>query len=114
MSNEIKYNIKQQSTWLRALYMSLFAVFYGLAEILLFVVIVLQFLLKLFTNKTNARLLKLGQSLATYIYLIIQFLTFNRDSYPYPFDSWPKGEPPVTKKQAEKKVGQANNKEAAE
>ncbi|MCW9013871.1 MAG: DUF4389 domain-containing protein [Gammaproteobacteria bacterium] len=99
MSNEIKDNLTQQSTWLRGLYMLLFALFYSIAEIVLFAVVIFQFLLKLFTAESNARLLKLGQSLATYIYQIIQFLTFNSDYQPYPFGAWPKSEPAALKKQ---------------
>lgn len=93
MSNEITENLKQQSTWMRGLYMLLFAVLYSLAEFVLIAVVVLQFLLKLFTGETNPRLLKLGQSLASYIYQIIEFLTFNSDYQPYPFGAWPKKQP---------------------
>ncbi len=93
MSNEIKENLKQQSTWIRGLYMLMFALFYSIAEIVLFAVVVVQFFFKLFTGQTNPRLLMLGQSIATYIYQIIQFLTFNSDYQSYPFGPWPKGEP---------------------
>ena len=93
MSNEIKENLKQQSTWIRGLYMLMFALFYSVAEFVLFAVVVAQFFFKLFTGQTNPRLLMLGQSIATYIYQIIQFLTFNSDYQPYPFGPWPKGEP---------------------
>ncbi|MCW8831646.1 MAG: DUF4389 domain-containing protein, partial [Gammaproteobacteria bacterium] len=79
MSEEIKENLKQQSTWLRGLYMLMFSVFYSLAEIVLFAVVLFQFLFKLFTGETNLRLLKLGQSIATYIYQIVQYLNFNSD-----------------------------------
>jgi len=93
MSNDIKDNLKQQSTWMRGLYMLLFTLFYSIAEAVLFAVVVFQFLLQLFTADTNPRLLKLGQGIATYIYQIIQFLTFNSDYQPYPFGAWPRGEP---------------------
>jgi len=93
MSNDLKQNLKQQSTWMRGLYMLLFSVFYTIAEIVFFAVIIFQFLLKLFTVDTNERLRKLGQSLATYIYQVLQFLSFNSDHHPYPFGAWPKGEP---------------------
>ena len=99
MSDDIKQNLKQQSTWLRGLYMLLFALFYSLAEIVLFAVVIFQFLLKLFTGDTNPRLQKLGQSIATYIYQIIQYLSFNSDYQAYPFGAWPKGEPPMPKNQ---------------
>jgi hypothetical protein len=98
MSGEIKENIKKRSTWMRGLYMLLFSIFYSIAKIVIFAVVILQFLLKLFTGETNPRLLKLGQTLATYIYQIIQFLTFNSDYEVYPFGAWPKGEPAELKK----------------
>ncbi len=98
MSGEVKENIKQQSTWMRGLYMLLFAIFYSIAEIVMFATVVFQFLLKLFTGETNPRLSKLGQSIATYIYQIIQYLTFNSDYEVYPFGAWPKGEPSELKK----------------
>ena len=93
MSNDVKQNLKRQSTWMRGLYMLIYAVFYAIADILLFAVIVFQFLLKLFTGETNQRLLKLGQGLCTYIYQVLQFLSFNSDYQPYPFGAWPKDAP---------------------
>ena len=97
MSNDVKENLKSQSTWMRVLYVLIFAIFYTIAEVVLFAVIVFQFLLKLFTAETNERLCKLGQSLSTYIYQILQYMTFNSDYQPYPFGAWPKGEPKAAK-----------------
>ncbi len=96
--NDVKENIKQQSTWVRGLYMLMFALFYGVAEVVLLAVVVFQFLHKLFTGDTHPRLLKLGQSIATYIYQIVQYLSFNSDYEVYPFGAWPKGEPTELKK----------------
>jgi hypothetical protein len=97
MSNDVKENLKSQSTWMRVLYVLIFAIFYTIAEVVLFAVIVFQFLLKLFTAETNERLCKLGQGLSTYIYQILQYMNFNSDYQPYPFGAWPKGEPKVAK-----------------
>jgi hypothetical protein len=98
MSDEIKENLKQPTVWLRGLYMLMFALFYSIAEFVLFAVVVIQFLLILTTGRNNPRLLQLGQNLATYIYQIIQFLTFNSDDQPYPFSPWPEGQPSELKK----------------
>ena len=68
-------------------------IFYSLAEVVLTAVVVFQLLLVLFTGKKNERLLKLGQSLSTYIYQVLKYLTFNSDYKSYPFGAWPKGEP---------------------
>ena len=93
MGDELKAHLKERKTWLRGLYMLLFAIFYGIAEIVITAVVLFQFLLVLFTGRTNERLLKLGQSLGTYVYQILQFLTFNSDYHSYPFGAWPKGAP---------------------
>ena len=98
MNNDIKENVKQKSIWMRGLYMLMFALFYSIAEVVLFAVVIVQFFFQLFTGKTNTRLLKLGQEIATYIYQIIQFLTFNSDYHSYPLGAWPKGEPSELKK----------------
>jgi hypothetical protein len=97
MSNDVKENLKSQATWKRGLYMLLYAIFYTVAEIVLIVVIVFQFLLKLFTGETNERLRKLGQGISTYIYQILQYMNFNSEYQPYPFGAWPKGEPKPAK-----------------
>ncbi|MEH6559226.1 MAG: DUF4389 domain-containing protein [Oceanicoccus sp.] len=93
MNGDIKQNLKESSIWKRALYMLLFAVFYSIAEMVLFAVVVFQFLFKLVTGETNERLLDFGQSLATYVYQIVQFLNFNTENHPYPFGEWPEGGP---------------------
>ena len=93
MSNDVKENVKSQSTWKRGLYMLLFIFFSRIAEVVLGVIVVFQFLLKLFTGDTNERLRKLGQGLSTYIYQVFQFLNYNSEYQPYPFGAWPKGEP---------------------
>lgn len=93
MNGDIKQNLKESSIWKRALYMLLFAFFYSVAEMVLFAVVVFQFLFKLVTGETNERLLDLGQSLATYVYQIVQFLNFNTENHPYPLGEWPEGGP---------------------
>jgi hypothetical protein len=110
MSNELKAHLKERRTWLRGLYMLLFVVFYTVAEVLITAVVIFQFLLALFTGSSNERLLKLGQSLSTYVYQILQFLTFNTDYHPYPFGAWPKGAPKENTKQGKS----AGKEEASE
>lgn len=98
MNDDIKQNIRERKTWLRGLYMLLFLVCNSVAKVILYAVIAFQFVLTLLSGKTNERLLKLGQSLSTYTYQILAFLTFNSDQHPYPLGAWPKGEPVVKKK----------------
>ena len=104
MSDNLKAHLKERKTWLRGLYMLMFAIFYSIAEFVIFAVVLFQFLLALFTGHTNERLLKLGQSLSTYVYQILQFLTFNSDYHPYPFGAWPKGAPKESAKRSKPAV----------
>ena len=48
-----------------------------------------QFLTLLLTGSDNKNLRNFGQSLASWIFQIMQFLTFNSNSKPFPFDDWP-------------------------
>ena len=93
MNDNIKQHIKERSTWLRGLYMLVYLICYSIAEIVLGVVVLFQFILTVLTGKTNERLLKLGQGISTYVYQILLFLSFNDEYHPYPFGAWPKGPP---------------------
>lgn len=101
MSDNVKENLSSSDTWTRILYIILFVIFYSLAEVIISAVVVFQLILVLFTAQKNERLLKLGQSLSTYVYQVMCYLTFNSDHKPYPFGAWPKGEPSVSKKSKE-------------
>jgi hypothetical protein len=51
-----------------------------------------QFCQVLFTGEINVQLRAFGQSLATYAYQIVTYLTFNTEVRPFPFDAeWPEG-----------------------
>ena len=112
MNDEVKDNIRQSKTWMRALYMLLFTIIYAVTEVIITAVVVFQFLLVLFTGKANPRLLEFGQSLGTFIYQILQFLTFNTETMPYPFGEWPKGSPTAAKSAPKKKKTRAVTKPA--
>lgn len=87
---EIEQNLKSRSTWLRLLFMIVLAFIYGISRIVVGAVIVLQFLVVLFTGETNERLLAFGRSLSTYTYQLLLYLTYNTEERPFPFDlDWP-------------------------
>ena len=94
--SRLEDHVRSRSTWLRLLFMLVVLVFYGISRAVVTVVIVLQFFYVLFTGHTNERLLGFGQSLATYTYQIVQYLTYNTEQRPFPFDlDWPPGHPPA-------------------
>jgi len=90
----IKENIRSRPTWTRGLFMLLFAVIYGLAELVITAVVVFQFFYVLLSGKSNERLLVFGQGLSTFVYNIMLFLTYNIEEKPFPFAPWT-NEPPT-------------------
>ena len=87
-------NIKSRSTWLRLFFMAVLVAMYGVAEIVVIAVVVVQFFWVLINGENNKRLQALGQGLATYTYQIVLYLTFNTEERPFPFDmDWPSGAP---------------------
>ena len=88
--SEMKKNVKSRPTWLRLVFMLILGLLYGLSRVVLGVVVIIQFFYVLLSGETNDELKSFGHSLAIYSYQIIEFLTFNSDEKPFPFDSgWP-------------------------
>lgn len=88
-NDELKSNLLSKDHWLRFLYMALFVVILYFASIVALVVVVLQFLFALISGRDNGNLRQFGQQLSHYILHALQFLTYNSDAKPFPFDDWP-------------------------
>ena len=87
---DFEKNIKTKSTWLRLLFMIVIGVIWSIAVFVTSAVVVVNFFYVLFTGKTNNRLTDFGQSLATYLYQVTRFMTFNTEMRPFPIDEeWP-------------------------
>ena len=91
MREDMKRHLQNPTSWKRLLYMLLFAVLYNVAEMVLVVVVILQFLITLFTGSSNMQLLSFGKQLSKYVYAVMIFLTYNSEQLPFPFSEWPKG-----------------------
>lgn len=88
-----------ESIWMRLLFIILFGVIYGVAEIVVCAVVVLQFGFVLFTDKRNSGLLEFGTNVSDFIYQILLYVTFNSDHKPFPFSDWPQSNPRSNKPQ---------------
>ncbi len=89
----LKTNVTRGATWLRGLFMLLFAVIFNIAEIMLGAIVVFQFLNVLVTGKPMPRLVGFGESLGRFIYQIVRYLTFDTEDRPFPFADWPGAAP---------------------
>ena len=86
----IEENLKSRSTWMRLLFMVICGVLISLASIVGSFIVVFGFLWVLFTGEINRELKQVGQSIATYIYENVRYLTFNTDDKPFPLGNpWP-------------------------
>jgi len=71
----------------------LFAIAFNVVEMVLWALLLVQFLARLFSGKPIERASVFGQNLASYAYEIVRFLTFRSDETPWPFAPWPDGPP---------------------
>ena len=80
--------IRVRNTWLRGLIMLVFAFFFGIAEAILFVSAVVQFLWMLFTKETNQKIADFGTSLGKWLERVALFQTGASEQLPFPWSEW--------------------------
>jgi hypothetical protein len=95
MPNDLRPSTRTTATWNRGLYMLLFAFFYSLAEFILVVVCIYQFVSGLITGNLNHRLLLFSEDLCTYIVQILSYETFRTEQKPFPFSQFPETYNPI-------------------
>jgi len=89
-SSGLEKHVKSRRTWIRLLFMVLMGVAWSLAGLITWVVIFVNFLYVLFSGETNRQLTAFGHSLGMYLFQIVDFMTFNTESRPFPIDEdWP-------------------------
>jgi hypothetical protein len=69
--------------------MVFFLLAYSVAEAVVVLLVLFQFVTILLTGHANQNALRLGYNLSTYVYQVLQFQTFNTESRPFPFSDWP-------------------------
>lgn len=92
MSDDIVENLKQPSQWFRVAFMVVFAVVLYVVALVLTLLTVAQIFFSLLTGSDNENLRALGKDLTTYVNQILAFLTYNSDSKPFPFTTYPAAE----------------------
>ena len=89
---KMEKNLKSKSTWLRLVFMFIYAVLIGIVGMVGGFVVVLGFLWVLFTGEINQQLQQVGRSIANYIAEITLYLTYNTEQKPFPLGGeWPSG-----------------------
>ncbi|TFH68917.1 DUF4389 domain-containing protein [Gammaproteobacteria bacterium LSUCC0057] len=89
MSERPSLPLLNPQLWLRFAYMVLFLLLAMAARLVLLAVIALQFIWIAATGRDNSYLRRFGDSLASWLYAAVRYLTFNSQAKPFPFDEWP-------------------------
>ncbi len=89
MEQATKDRLSDRNIWTRGLYMLFYVVAYAVAETLLTLIVIFQFVAALVTGSINLPLQQFGANLTGYAYQIFQFATFNSELKPFPFADWP-------------------------
>ncbi|MFT4999755.1 MAG: hypothetical protein ACI861_001658 [Paracoccaceae bacterium] len=79
---------RQGNVWKRGLFMLIFFALFALAETVLVVVAVIQFLWMLFAKEKNEGLADFGQSLGRWLQRVADFQTGATDDKPFPWGKW--------------------------
>ena len=89
MDEDLKQNLTATDTWVRGLFMVLFLIIYGVAEVVFYLIVIFQFFHTLLTRKPNTPVLDFSENLCAYLYEILLYLSFNSHELPFPFTDWP-------------------------
>ena len=89
MKENTRENLVRRDIWIRALYMLLFAIVYSIAEAIIVLLAIFQFVALLITGQVNELLLRFGKNLSVFMFDILEFQTFNSEIKPFPFSPWP-------------------------
>ena len=89
VNDSTQHSLTDRAFWMRALFMLFYLFAYSVAEVVLTLVVLFQFVVVLFTGRANEAALKLGNNLAAYVYQIMRYLTYNTEAQPFPFSDWP-------------------------
>ncbi|MEE9141429.1 MAG: DUF4389 domain-containing protein [Gammaproteobacteria bacterium] len=87
-TNEVKQRVQSSGTWLRLLYMFLFAVIGSVVVMAVGVIALFQFVHAILTGHPNDNLVSFSRDLGVYCLDIIRYLTYQSDDRPFPFAPW--------------------------
>ena len=82
-------NIKEPSIWVNFFLKIVYLVFLNFIVPFLGFITLLQLLFSIGSKKPNENLVSFSKKISSYIYQIINFITYSSDQRPWPFNSFP-------------------------
>ena len=103
MNEDLKNNLLRKDSFKRLGLMILFIFIYTIAEIVVYAIAIFQIAYLFIMGDLQQEVKGFAKSLSRYVYEIVQFLTFDSETLPFPFKPWNEQEA-VVKKPSAKKV----------
>lgn len=85
----VQENAKNVDTWLRGLFILIFGVIFYFLYIVIWLLVIFQFLTKVITGNLNDNLSNLSVGLTRFASQILLYITFQSEVRPFPFSPWP-------------------------
>ena len=87
----VSEHAKNVDTWIRGLFIVVFAVIFYVTCTVLWVLVIFQFLMKVLTGNLNDNLMNFSGGLTSFASQILRYITFQSEERPWPFSPWPAG-----------------------
>jgi hypothetical protein len=107
MEANVKENVKNVDTWLRGLFIIIFGVIFYFLIGIIWLLVIFQFVTKVITGKLNEQLEKFSSGLTQYALQILDYVTFQSETRPFPFSPYPGSGTTSGVKSTEKKTKEA-------
>ena len=91
-SEEWKENLLKQGKWLRLLWMIGFSFIYYLSMTVLWIIVLVQFLFVLLTDKRSSNVTKVSRGFRNYMIQILDYIKYHSNEKPFPFSDFPSSE----------------------
>ena len=88
----VKENARNTDTWIRGLFIIVFAVIFYVLCIVIWLVVILQFFTKVLSGELNEQLSSFSENLTRFAFQILLYITFQSEQRPFPFSPWPADE----------------------
>ncbi len=89
---DIKDNARNTDTWLRGLFILVFAVIFYFLVGLIWLLVIFQFVTKVITGELNGNLEQFSTKMTSYAMQILNYITFQSEERPFPFSPFPDGD----------------------
>jgi hypothetical protein len=89
MMSDVKKSLSSDAFWLKTLFIVLFSIVYRILDIVVLLLVIVQWGFNLTTGTVNPALNDFSDGLARYIAQIVRYITGNDDTKPFPFTDWP-------------------------